>query len=260
VTDLEREYSPSSRVGGSSAPFVADYERRSEVARRELGDRVRALPGGSLFAEARLGAPLLVFVHGGYWQALSAAASLYLAPAALTAGWSYAAVEYTIAPEGSLPQMVHEVAEALGAIAAVAGECPLVLAGHSAGAHLAAMVSLAAVAPVPVRRTVLVSGVFDLRPLVHTTVNDALGLDLSTAMLQSPMLMPVVGAPEVVVTWGDNDTDAFRAQGTTYAAVVRSAGRSVTMLEREGRHHFDIVDELVDPASPLGAATLGGVE
>lgn len=258
VTDLEREYSPSSRVGGSSAPFVADYHQRSEVACHQLGERVRLLPGGSLFVEARRSAPLLVFVHGGYWQALSAAESMYLAPGALAAGWSYAAIEYTIAPEGTLPRMVREVAAALEAVVDVAGHCDLVLVGHSAGAHLAAMVSLASAPPVPVQRTVLVSGVFDLRPLLHTTVNDVLGLDLSGAVLQSPMLAPVVGAPEVVVAWGDNDTDAFRAQGTTYAAVLRSAGCAVTMLECEGRHHFDIVDDLIRPTSPLGSVALGG--
>ncbi len=259
MTDLEREYSPSSRVGGSSAPFVADYVQRSDAARRELAGRVQVLAGGSLLVEAHSGAPLLVFVHGGYWQALSAADSLYLAPGALAAGWSYAAIEYTIAPAGTLPRMVGEVTAALAAIVDAAGPCPVVLAGHSAGAHLAAMVSVVEPPPVPLLRTVLVSGVFDLRPLVHTSVNAPLGLDLSEAVLLSPMLSGVAGTPEVVVTWGDNDTDAFRAQGTTYSAVLRSAGCAVTMLERDGRHHFDIVDELVDPGSPLGALVMGGI-
>ena len=257
MTDLEREYSPSSRVGGSSAPFVAEYVRRSDEARRELGDRVQLLAGGSLLVEAHRGAPLLAFVHGGYWQALSAAASLYLAPGALAQGWSYAAIEYTIAPEGTLPRMVGEVSAGLAAVADAAGDCSMVVAGHSAGAHLVAMTTLAAHAPAPVVRSVLVSGVFDLRPIVHTTVNDPLGLDLPHAVQLSPMLMPVVGAPDVVVTWGDNETEAFKAQSITYAAVLRSAGRAVAMFERADRHHFDIVDDLVDPTTELGARTLG---
>ena len=246
-------------MGGSSAPFVAEYVRRSDEARRELGDRVQSLAGGSLLVEAHRGAPLLVFVHGGYWQALSAAASLYLAPGALAQGWSYAAIEYTIAPEGTLPRMVGEVSAGLAAVADAAGDCSMVVAGHSAGAHLVAMTTLAAHAPAPVVRSVLVSGVFDLRPIVHTTVNDPLGLDLPHAVQSSPMLLPVVGAPDVVVTWGDNETDAFKAQSITYAAVLRSAGRSVAMFERSDRHHFDIVDDLVDPTTELGARALGGL-
>jgi arylformamidase len=264
VTDLEREYSPSSRVGGDAGPFVADYERRSEVALRSVGARVRELPGGSLVVPGGPGAPILVFIHGGYWQALSARASMYLAPPVLSLGWSYVAVEYPLAPGAALAEMVeHCIAELVAARESIARESivegPLVLAGHSAGAHLAAMVSLVRDPPVPVSRTVLVSGVYDLRPLVQTSVNDALGLDLAAADAMSPALRPVVARHSVTVAWGDDDTDAFRAQGATYAARLRLAGLEVSELECVGRHHFDIVDDLVDPATALGALTLGGL-
>jgi arylformamidase len=259
VTDLEREYSPSSRAGGSAAPFVADWRARSSAAMEALSDRVRALPGGTLLADAGAGAPLLVFVHGGYWQALSAAESMYLAPGALSLGWSYAAVEYTIAPEGNLPTMVDEVTAALRSLAAAVTPRAVVLAGHSAGAHLVAMASLVRPSPLRVTRVVLLSGVYDLRPSVMTTVNEPLGLDLASAVQSSPMLQPVVDTPEVTVAWGDDDTDAFEAQSTAYAAVLRRAGAEVTSLRCDGRHHFDIVDDLVDPGTELGAHTLGGL-
>ena len=194
---------------------------------------------------ASVASPLLVFIHGGYWQALSAEESVYLAPAALAAGWSFAAVEYTIAPEGDLPRMVSECHRALQLLAAAGPFTSVVLAGHSAGAHLAAMVALVAESPLPVDRVVLLSGVFDLRPLVHTTINEPLGLTSDDAQLLSPALLAVVGRPEVVVAWGDNDTDAFKAQGHVYAAKLRAAGLTVAELERSGRHHFDIVDDLL---------------
>ena len=259
VTDLEREYSPSSRAGGSAEPYVADWQARSAAATADLGERVRVLPGGSLLIDAGPGAPLLVFVHGGYWQALSASESMYLAPAALAAGWSFAAVEYTIAPEGHIAAMVDEVTAALEAIAAVTDPSSVVLAGHSAGAHLAAMVALVQQPPLRVGRVVLLSGVFDLRPIVLTTVNEPLALDLAAAERLSPMLLSVRCTPQVVVAWGDADTDAFEAQSIAYAAVLRRAGSEVTSLRCDHRHHFDIVDDLVDPHSCLGAATLGGL-
>jgi arylformamidase len=202
---------------------------------------------------------VLVFIHGGYWQALSAEASLYLAPAALALGWSYAAVEYTLAPGADLPTMVRQCRAALAAIGASLGDGPLVVAGHSAGAHLAAMVTLVEKPPVAVARTVLVSGVYDLRPIVHTTVNDPIGLDRAAAEAMSPMLLPISADPEVTVVWGDNETDAFKAQGSSYAARLRDAGLEVAAFECSGRHHFDIVDDLVDPATELGAFTLGGL-
>jgi arylformamidase len=259
VTDLEREYSPSSRVGGDAGPFIASYEARSAAARRALGERVQRLHGGTLAVSAGADAPVLVFIHGGYWQALSAEASLYLAPAVVALGWSYAAVEYTLAPAADLPTMVRQCSAALAAIAGALGDRPLVVAGHSAGAHLAAMTTLVEAPPVEVARTVLVSGVYDLRPIVHTTVNDPIGLDHSGAEAMSPTLLPVTSRREVIVAWGEHDTGAFAVQSAAYAARLRTSGLQVAEFECGGRHHFDIVDDLVDPATELGAHTLGGL-
>lgn len=254
MDNLEREYSPSSRAGGSADPFVADYQVRSAAARASLGTRVQPLgPDGvsGWVVPAEKGAPLLVFVHGGYWQALSAAESLYLAPALAQLGWSYAALDYTLAPAADLAQMERECAAGLRALSAL-GAGRVVLTGHSAGAHLAAMVSLVHAAPLAIDRLVLVSGVYDLRPLVHTTVNVPLGLNEASAAALSPLLLPSAGGvADVVVAWGDNDTDAFRAQGRAYARHV-----GARTLECVGRHHFDIVDDLVHPDTPLGALTL----
>ena len=239
--DLEREYSPSSRAGGSAEPFIADYSARSAVARARLGPRVRDLGAGTLLVEAGPGAPLLVFIHGGYWQALSAADSLFLAPAALAHGWSYAAIEYTLAPAAALPTMVEECRTALAALAATAAPSATVLSGHSAGAHLAAMAALVQPSPLPLDLLLLVSGVSDLRPLVHTTVNDPLGMDEAAAAALSPMLLPVIDQrPQTLVTWGENDTDAFKRQGRTFAQRL-----SAPAIESHGHHHFDIVDEIV---------------
>ena len=259
VSDLEQEYSPSSRVGGSAQPFVDDYIERSAAARTALAGRVVELPTGTRLVAAEPGAPLLVFVHGGYWQALSAEASLYLAPGAAAHGWSYAAVEYPIAPGGTLPEMVEVCRTALAELAALGPYREVVLAGHSAGAHLVAMVALAATSPLPVDRVVLLSGVFDLRPVVLTSVNDAVGLDPDDAASFSPALLPVASPMRTLVAWGDNETDAFKMQSHVMAAKLRLAGAPVTEIEHSPRHHFDIVDDLVDPADPIGAFTLGGI-
>ena len=259
MSDLEREYSPSSRVGGDASPFIAGYTSGSDAARALLVDRISVLDSGMVLVVEDPSAPLLVFIHGGYWQALSAAESLSLAPAALARGWSYAAVEYTIAPSGSVPQMVGECAAALAALPDAVSPSKVVLVGHSAGAHLAAMVSLASTAALSIDRTVLLSGVFDLRPLLQTTVNDPLGLDEAAAAALNPQLLPVVAGHDVVVAWGDNETDAFKQQSQAYAAHLVAAGLSVTAIECVGRHHFDIMDDVVDPLTELGRRSLGGV-
>ena len=257
MDDLELQYSPSSRVGGSAAPFVADYQVRSAAAAARLGAAVSTLPGGSLMVAHDPSAPLLVFIHGGYWQALSAAESLYLAPGAVARGWSFAALEYTLAPACSLGEMVTECREALAVLATRLSPSRVVLVGHSAGGHLAAMVSIVTPAPLPVARTVLVSGVFDLRPLVHTSVNEPLGLDDASAACSSPALLPVASLHDVIVAWGDNETDAFKAQSRAYAAHLAAAGARVCVHECAQRHQSDIVDALVYPTTPLGRLTIG---
>ena len=259
MTDLEREYSPSSRVGGDASPFVAAYRSDSAAARSALGDRLTVLAGGTILVVESPTAPLLVFVHGGYWQALSAAESLALAPAALAQGWSYAAIEYTVAPEGSIPKMIGECHAALAALADVVSPSTVTLAGHSAGAHLSAMVSLVSRSALPIDRTVLLSGVFDLRPLLQTSVNDPLALDDAAAVALSPQLLPVVATHPVTVVWGDNETDEFKAQSQAYAAHLVAAGLSVAAFECAGRHHFDIMDDVVDPLTVLGRRSLGGL-
>lgn len=244
-------------MGGDASPFVEAYRSDSAAARPRLADRLTVLEGGSILVTEAPTAPLLVFIHGGYWQALSAAESLALAPAALERGWSFAAIEYTIAPVGSIPRMIRECQAALAALAGVVSPSTVTLAGHSAGAHLAAMVSLVAPSALPVDRTVLLSGVFDLRPLLQTTVNDPLGLDEVAAAALSPQLLPVIADLGVVVAWGDNETDAFKDQSRSYAAHVAAAGVPVVAFECSGRHHFDIMDDLFDSGTELGRHAIG---
>lgn len=261
--DLERDYSPSSRAGGSAEPWIAGWERRSRRAAVELDGRVRRLADGSLVVDGGadpVGSggsvdPLLVFVHGGYWQALSAAGSLFLATRATAEGWAFASLEYPLAPDAPIGTMVEAVRAGLTAVVDVARPGRVVLVGHSAGAHLAAMAALVEEPPVPVHRLVLLSGVYDLRPLVHTSVNEPLGLDDGQAASSSPMLLPVTvpSGMEVVVAWADHDTEAFIDQSRSFAARLGTQG-----LECVGRHHFDVVDDIVDPSTPLGRFTLGG--
>lgn len=249
--ELEREYSPSSMVGGSSAPFVRDYAERSAAVSSGLGARLEVLDDGSRLVRADVGTPLFVFVHGGYWQALSAADSVFLAPEVVGRGWSFAAVEYTIAPRGTIEQMVTECRAALASVReSIGAPSRVVVAGHSAGAHLVAMSTLVGEAPVAVDEVVLVSGVVDLRPVQMMSVNDAVGLTPERAEALSPALRPVTGSPAVRVMWGGRDTAAFARQSRSYAHTLRAAGLEVVEDERPERHHFDILDDLPSLLGP----------
>lgn len=206
------------------------------------------------------GAPagLVVFVHGGYWKGQAIAAWSHFASGALARGFAVALPEYTLCPETTIPAITSEIGSFLDA---VAGEIdgPIRLSGHSAGGHLVSRMlctdaPIAAATAERIDATVSISGVHDLRPLLRTAMNDVLGLDLATARAESPALLEP--RPGVLLTClaGGAELPEFRRQNALLANAWHGLGARVRAVEAPGRHHFDIVDELLDPQSPLVAA------
>jgi arylformamidase len=260
----EREYSPSSVLGGDYAPFLERYRADSEAARRVVpvqrdlryGSAPRALI--DYFPAPRsTGRPgLLVDLHGGYWQELSKDDSAFLAPAWHAAGVAHAVVGYTLAPAAQLPEIVAQCRAALvwlrrhaDALGFDAGR--IVIAGSSAGAYLAA--ACADASPAPLRGLVLVSGIYDVAPLIGTSINDALGVNADTAATLDLTNATRRFCP-AVVAWGEVETSEFKRQSRAFAARLIADGTPCTSLEIPGRHHFDVVLDLGDAASPLFAA------
>lgn len=260
----EREYTPSSATGGSWRPFLERYVDESARAWQTVagtrGLRYGAAPRQTLdFFPAPAGsvAPgLLVYIHGGYWQELSTAESAFLAPAWHAAGFAHAVVGYTLAPAATVPGIVAECRAALAWLHAHATSlgfdpAQVVIAGSSAGGHLAA--ACADRAPYQVRGIVPVSGVFDVAPLIGTSINDALGLDAATAAALDLFASERRFVP-AVVAWGEVETAEFKRQSREFAARLARDGTPCETLAVPGRNHFDVVLELGDPATALFAA------
>jgi arylformamidase len=260
----EREYSPSSVIGGDYAPFLDRYRAASAEALRTLavqrdlryGDASRALIDYFPAPPAAPRPGLLVYLHGGYWQELSKAESAFLAPAWHAAGFAHAVVGYSLAPAARLPDIVDECRAAVRWLQARADTFGfdagrIVIAGSSAGAHLAAACGDAG--PPPVCGIVAVSGVYDVAPLIGTSINDALGLDDATAAAMDLLTAPHRFCP-AVIAWGEIETSEFKRQSRAFAARLAADAIPCTAFEVPGRHHFDVVLDLADPASPLFAA------
>ncbi len=257
--------------------FIARWTAESDRVRRSLAGRLD-LPYGprarhrlDLFPVADPppgGAPLLAFVHGGYWKALDARDFAFPAPAMVEAGIAYAALAYPLAPEAGMDEIVDSVRRALVRLARRAGElgidpARIHVAGHSAGGHLTAMMlatdwsrvrDFEKEAPPPgwaPAGGVAISGLYDLEPIRLSYLNEDLGLDPEVARRNSPIHAPPAAAPPLVLCVGGAETDEFRRQQADFAAVWRSPRRPVTEIEIAGAHHFSIVDLLADPASPL---------
>ncbi len=267
AAEREREYAPSSCIGGHYAPFIAAYAERSRAAhamfpwQRDIaygeGERAKLdfLPAKIPSAQI---AGLLVFIHGGYWQELSKNESAFLSPAWHTAGFAHAVLGYTLAPAVTLPEIVAQCCAALRYLHANAQALGfdaenIVIAGSSAGGYLAAAV--AAKSGVPIRGIVPVSGVFDVAPLIGTSINGALGLDAAQAA-DLNLFVPDLRFPPAVVAVGEIETNAFKQQSKTFAQTICAEGtNSAFFMEIPARNHFDVIFELGDANTALFAAT-----
>ena len=257
----QREYSPSSVVG-DIGPLLAEYRTRSDAV-ASGGEEVRYGPAAEqvvvLFRAEDPAAPLHVFFHGGYWQELSVADSLFAAGGFAAHGIAFAAVGYELAPAATLDAIVAGCRTALTHLLRRSGlrAARITVSGSSAGAQLAAMVALAPWADRPsIDAAVLVSGVFELEPLIGTAINDELGLARESARRASPLLLAPPARPATLVCVGEHETAEFKGQSSDYAAALRAHGVPVDELVIAGRNHFDVILDLATPGTELGDRTL----
>ncbi|MEL7089816.1 MAG: alpha/beta hydrolase, partial [Planctomycetota bacterium] len=203
---------------------------------------------------------LIVFVHGGYWMKFDKSSWSHLAAGPLAAGWSVAIPSYTLAPEATIASMGGEIAQAVDAAAErVAG--PVRLAGHSAGGHL---VTRMICQPSPmdegtahrIDRVLSISGVHDLRQLQLTRMNATLGLDAEEAKTESPALLPPRKDVGVVAWVGAHERPESLRQTRMLEEAWSMDGAQIEAVYEQDRHHFDVINGLADPGSPMLSALL----
>ena len=198
----------------------------------------------------------LVFVHGGYWRAFDRATWSAFAAGGLAAGCAVAMPSYTLAPEAGIARITTQIAAALSAIAAMT-DGPIYLTGHSAGGHLVARMLNGDVALSPsvaerLATCTPISPLADLRPLIETVMNDDFGLDDDAARAESPALQDKTRKVPVHIWVGADERPAFLDQ-----ARLLSTAWDAPLTIAPGLHHFNVIDGLKDPGSPLMQTILG---
>ena len=213
-----------------------------------------------LYPAAEAGASCLVFVHGGYWQRNARADFACFAEGLNAAGWSVAMPGYTLAPEASLTGIVSEIGAALDWLAehgprhGIAGR--IVLAGWSAGAHLAVL----QLGHPAVAAGLAISGVYDLAPIRETYLNDKLGLTEDEVATLSPLRLPVTGKP-MCLAYGSRELPALVHDARNLHALRSAAHAAGALLPVPGADHFSILNEFRRPDGLLVRAAqdlLGG--
>ncbi|MBE0402201.1 alpha/beta hydrolase [Halomonas citrativorans] len=190
--------------------------------------------------------PLMVFIHGGYWQELDHTATDFLAERYLARGMAFASIGYGLAPthtiENMMTQCIQGLEAAYHALEESGGVWSITLGGHSAGAQLAYWVAVSG--RVPIDKLVLVSGVYDLTPLVETYVNAPLKLTKAQARALSPQFGELTALPACQVVIAENDPPAFHQQGHNFIALLRAANVQAELIELPGCDHFDVLEYL----------------
>jgi arylformamidase len=246
------------------ARWAEDSRRARERMTSQLDLRYGEMAGETidLFPARKGDGSCLMFIHGGYWRALDKRDFSYLAPALVDGGISLAVVNYDLCPKVRIDEIVRQMLRAsrwlwLHAEDYGMDQDRLYVAGHSAGGHLAAMLMCAlwpvfdARLPRDLWKGALgISGLYDLRPLVHVDwLNGDLQLDERTALALSPaFISPATRCPMMTAVGGDESSEFHRQNG-----LLRERWRAAFAgdIALPGRHHFSAVDALADQQSGL---------
>jgi arylformamidase len=261
---LDAAYNNSLAVP-DSAERMARGRERSAAVRADTPARLLDVPYGSRPRE-RLdylpsGAtrpPLLVFIHGGYWQRNDKDMFAFIADGPRAHGIDVAVVGYTLAPDVRLTDIVAEMHQALTFLSERADDFGfdrdrLFVTGWSAGGHLTAMVSDHSAC----RGGIPISGIFDLEPIALNYLNEKLNLDPAEVATLSPLRVLPDRMPPLRVFVGAAETSELVRQSVTYADAARQRDLPVSLTIMPGHNHFTILDEI---SRPEGAITRALVE
>ena len=270
--EVERGY--NNRAAVADHPYwFAEFAARSESAIEALRPAldVRYGPGPKetldLFVPATPASGTLMFIHGGYWRALDKSEHAFVAPMFVAAGFAVAVVNYDLCPQVTIAAIVDECRRAVAWIVREGPQrgapAPLVIAGHSAGGHLTAMMyatdwTLRGIPQPPFTGGVSLSGVHDLTPLVLFSHNADFRLDDAEARCMSPIdREPRAQVPLVVAVGADETSEFVRQSQLLWDAWPRTRPAGARgPLAIADRHHFNVVLDYTDPSSALSQATL----
>ena len=266
--DYASEYDNRARVPDHPA-IIAGWASEAAAWRAAKGGELDLAYGDSprqrvdVFRPAKDGAaPLVLFIHGGYWRTLDKDHFSHLAAGLNARGIAVAVGGYDLCPTVTIRDIVGQMRRLSAFLYRRIGR-PVIAAGHSAGGHLAAALVATdwpaldpALPDGLVPAGLAVSGLFDLTPLLETPVNDDLRLDEKEAQAMSPLLWDMAPDRRLEAWVGAEESGEYLRQSRVIAESWARAGARTRTVAVPGANHFTIVAQLADAASPMVAALL----
>lgn len=246
----------SQRYSELSAQTLARHDHRLDLGYGELAserlDLILPKPPAS-------GAPVHIFIHGGYWRAGSKSEYAYIAEPIVAAGGIAVLIDYALLPQARMPDLVAQVRRALAWVASHIGDYGgdpkrITASGHSAGAHLASY--LASTAPgedrlsTDVKTLLLVSGIYDLAPIPESFLQVEISLTPDEVETWSPLDAEHMPDVERILLVGGDETAPFHAQAKALHGILPAAQTALRALP--GLNHMSVILEMGDPDSAAG--------
>lgn len=264
ATDNSAAYNNRAAVADFPS-IVAQWQRDAAAFRDKMAEEGRAeldIRFGpserqyiDLFTSKEADAPLALFIHGGYWRALSPKEHSHLARGLTGNGVSVAIAGYDLAPQVSIAQIVEQMRAAVLFLWQRFGKRIMVY-GHSAGGHLAACMMATdwtkAGAPADlIPAGYAVSGVYDLAGLINTDMNADFKLDEASARASSPLFWPAPKGRVLDIVVGADELPEFIRLSHVMADTWGAAGVDTRYEQVPNTHHFNVVAPLADPLSAM---------
>ena len=245
------------------ADWSEDYRDRAPVYQGDVAYGPSEAEKVDLFLPDADNPPLHLFIHGGYWQAMGRKDFSFIAEGPNDRGAAVAVMSYGLCPAVTMDEIVAQVRRCALHLLRHGAELGvdasrLSVSGHSAGGQLGAMLCATDFSAIdsslpnnPISGAVLISGLYELEPILHTPVNDAVRMDLEMAERNSPAsLPPRTKAPITCVVGGDESAEYHR-QTREFTEGWQSAGARMSMSVIPGRHHFSVVESAFDVNGPV---------
>jgi arylformamidase len=270
--ELDAQYNLTMMFPEAAASYEAFCGRESKRVRSELDHRLD-VPFGPTLAEhvdiypAGENAPVLIYVHGGFWCLRSSKEFGFVARGPASEGVATVVMNYALCPHVTIDEIIRQTRAAVAWTyenASGFGGDPgrIHVAGHSAGGHLVAMLLATdwegeyGLPDDIIWGATAISGLFDLTPFPYTFLQPKLQLSFAQVQRNSPILHIPKAAPPLIVAYGEDETEEFKRQSEDFFGAWESNGLQGERLVLAGKNHYEVIDGFLEAGSPLCYAVL----